>query len=352
MKLSQENIKNILIIRSGAIGDVLMSIPLAEAIRNKWTQPNTKISYLVGKWSASVLKNNPDIDEVISFDDRIIVKKNAIRAIGLANKLRKKNFDTCFILDKSWLWSAFVKLVGIPFTVGFQRNGKKAFNTINIPFSADKYELDYYLDIARALSLRIKSKKMKIYPSKADESLVKKLNISKIISKNSNKTIGIAPGGAENPGQTLPAKRWPLRNYANLIKKLAEKDYTIMLFGGKSDEHICDRLKKISQAQITSLAGKTSIQQSYLLMKNCKYFVTHDSGPMHIAAAAGLGKNLIAIFGPTSPERFAPRDATVLKPKKLPLGYNPEQDVYRSLDKSQVAGIEYAGVEDVLRIIK
>lgn len=333
------NPKKILIIRSGAIGDVLMTTPLIEVIRNKW--PKARISYLVGRWSASVLKNNPNINEIIEFDDGIIAKKNPIKAATLAAKIRKKNFDTCFVLDKSWLWSAFVKLVGIPTTIGFQRKGKKAFNKVNIPFSASKYELDYYLDIARKLKMRIKTRKMKIYPTKEDESFVKKFKIKK-------NTIGIAPGGAENPGQKFAAKRWPLRNYRNLIKKLAEKEYNIILFGGRLDAGLCDSLKNVNPEKIVFVAGKINIQKSYLLMKKCKYFVTHDSGPMHIAACAGLGKKLITIFGPTSPKRFAPGGATVLKPRKLPKNYNPEQDVYKPISSSQ---IEYAGVGDVLKKI-
>ena len=344
--------KNILMIRSGAIGDVLMTTPLVEAVRAAW--PKARINYLVGKWSSSVLKNNPCVDGVIEFDDNIIVKRNIIKALALAKKIGKMNFDTCLVLDKSWLWSLFAKIAKIPLRVGFRRKGlintMLNTNNVSIPFFASKYELEYYLDIARKLDLDIKTNRMRLYPSKDDEFVANSIIETNKAVLNNKKITGIAPGGAENPGQSLVAKRWPLENYKALVKQLVErKDTAVLLFGGSSDKEICDELEGIDTKKIISVAGKITIQQSYLLMKKCSYFVTHDSGAMHIVSAAGLGKKLIAIFGPTSPKRFAPKDATVLKPKKLPFGYNPEQDVYKSIPQSK---IEYASVGDVMRVIE
>jgi len=327
--------KNVLVIRSCAIGDVLMSTPLIEALRSAW--PDAKISYLVGKWSAGVLKNNPNIDNIIEFDDNLVVRKNVFGLLHLISILKKSQFDLCIVLDKSWLWSLFAKFTGAKIIVGFRRNHSIDLNTVSVPFSASKYELEYYLDIARKLGLEIKSTAMKIYATENDKKIASEYN--------TDNAVGIAPGGAQNPGQYLKAKRWPLKNYELLIKKLLEKNYNLILFGGKADAEICNGL---ANDVVVSVAGKTNIQQSYLLMKNCKYFITHDSGPMHIAAAAGLGKRLITIFGPTSPKRFAPPDATVLLPKSLPRNYNPDSDVYKPISPSK---IEYATVDDVLNRI-
>jgi len=71
---TKPNLAHLLIIRSGALGDVLMTTPLLRALRKGL--PHTRITYLVGKWSASVLNNNPNIDEIMTFDEEMIFNKN------------------------------------------------------------------------------------------------------------------------------------------------------------------------------------------------------------------------------------------------------------------------------------
>ena len=67
----------ILVIRSGAIGDVIMTTPLVKSIRKRF--PKANISYLVGKWSKKAVESNPNIDNIIAFDDDIVFKKKISR---------------------------------------------------------------------------------------------------------------------------------------------------------------------------------------------------------------------------------------------------------------------------------
>ncbi len=347
-----ENPENILIIRSGAIGDVLMTTPLLAGIRRKW--PQAKICYLVGDWSKAVLANNPDVDEILDFDDRIIVRRDTAAVWRLASSLKAQGFELCFILDKSWLWNLFAFRAGCRFRAGFDRDGEGFCNNLNLIFRAHKHEMEYYADLGKACGVEV-SGQPALYYAPADE--IRMAEVIKDIS--GSKLIGIAPGGAKNPGQSLPAKRWPRESYAGLCIALARDEANaIVFFGSNDDRQLCDALTDAVTSdfpyearldvrrRIFNLCGKLSIQQSYLLMQHCDWFVTHDSGAMHIAAAAGLGKKLVVLFGQTSPRRFAPKDATVLPPIKLPVGYDPEQDVYTQIAPSE---IEYASVHDVLQ---
>ena len=76
--------RKILIMRSGGIGDVLMSTPLVKAIRKKY--PKAKITYFVGNWSKDVLKDNPNINEIFSYDDMIIIGRNIFGILKLVKK--------------------------------------------------------------------------------------------------------------------------------------------------------------------------------------------------------------------------------------------------------------------------
>jgi len=72
MKLNKKEIKRILIIRLGKIGDVLLSTPLIRNLRKNF--PNAHIAYITGKRAAPILKNNPNVSEIIVSDKRIFSK--------------------------------------------------------------------------------------------------------------------------------------------------------------------------------------------------------------------------------------------------------------------------------------
>ncbi|MBI4439682.1 glycosyltransferase family 9 protein [Candidatus Woesearchaeota archaeon] len=332
-RVPPKNPKKILFMRLGGIGDILMSTPLVKNIRN--AHPNARIDYLCGDWAKIALKGNPDVDNIVSFDEQIILRRDVGKISGLCGRIRKNNYDMCFVLDKHWFFNALALCSGIPFRVGFDRFGEGFCNNIGVKYTGKKYELDYYLDLARKIGVSTKYKRM----------IVAKGDDAKKLAKN--KVVCIIPGAAINPGQKLIAKRWPKERYAELSRKLLKRGYSIIILGAKSDSGICSEIhKNIGGKNVHNLAG-IPFEKQIGVMKKCSCVVTHDSGPMHIAAAAGA--RLIAIFGPTDPERFAPRDAVVItkKPRNIQC-----YDVYGHYDKKCDMWTSRVTVEDVLRHIK
>lgn len=321
-KAIPKNLKKILVIRAGMLGDVLLTTSLVKAIRKKY--PKTKIYYLVGEWSKDILKDNKDINKLIAFDDTIVFKRKFFQVLNLIRTLRKERFDLCFVLDKSYLWNIFAFLCKIPFRIGFDREGEGFCNNLNVKFDGTKHELDYYLEICRLLDIKLEEDRedINLAISKKDEvfatGIIKKYNLE-------NKTIiGIAPGGAKNPGQEMTVKRWPKERYIELINRLIKnKKISVILFGGKDDVGLAQDIAKNTRANIVNLAGKSTIQESAALIKKCNLFITHDSGLMHIAAAVKIP--LLVLFGPTSATRFAPKNSAVIKSH---LSCAPCYDIY------------------------
>ena len=318
--------EKILVIRSGAIGDVLMSTPLLTAIRRKY--PKAEVCYMVGKWSSQALKNNPNINKIIEFEDETIYKKNLIEVLKLIEKIRKEGFDLCFVLDKSWLWGLFAWMCSIKFRIGFDRKGEGFAYNISVPFEGIKYELEHNLDLARKIGMKVVDKKMRIYYDKKDLT-----NAENFLRNNKIKNralIGIAPGGAVNPGQNFLEKKWPEKKYIELIKKILKmrKNYCIVLFGGLSDKSLLEYLKNKINSKKIIIAPLSCIQITYLLMNKCKVIITHDSGAMHIAGATN--SKIIALFGPTPSKRFAPRNSIVLEVKSKEC---PCYNIYGNYDK-------------------
>lgn len=339
-KAELENVKDILIFKTGAIGDVVMTTPFVSAIRKKF--PKARITYYVGRWSKPVLENNPNIDRIVAFDDRIIFQKRILRTILLILKIRRGKFDVCFDLEKSYLFHLLIYLAGIPIRAGLDREGEGFLNTINVPYGAITHEIDTYLNLARAVGARIPAKiKPEIFLSKKDMKFADKfLKRNKI--KKSDKIAGIAPGGAKNPGQDVSSKRWPRERYQELAARLARKGYRIIILGGPSDKDLIPYFKGYPVSMDSSLTEMAA------LMKHCKYLVCNDSGPMHIAEA--VGPKVIAIFGPTDPRKWGPygdRHAVIWKrPRCAPCYKDGRLPVCKGLEC--MYGVK---VEDVLKFI-
>ncbi len=337
-----QNPKKILVIRSGAIGDVIMTTPLLKSLRKHY--PSAEIIYLVGDWSKKIIAGNKNLDRIISFPDSVIYQKDIKGTLNLIRQLRKEKIDLAFILDKSYHWSVLAYLSNIKRRIGFNRtgpNGDEGFaNNLNINFDGSKNELDYYLDLAKIVGIKVQTEdeKTEIFLSEKDE-----LFAQEFAEKNklSPKTIGLVPGGAKNPGQELDLKRWPVEHFITLIKLLLKNqpNSNLILFGGPGDKEVSERIhsalqeQKINTKNIIDIIGKTSLHETAALMRKCQIIVTPDSGPLHIAAT-GQAK-VVALFGPTPAHRFAPKSALIFqnKPSSKPINSCPCYDVYGNYKK-------------------
>ncbi len=296
----------ILIFRSGAIGDVLMTTPLVRAVRNRY--PQAEITYLTGNWSKEAIRGNCNIDNLITFDDSIIFRKKIWKLINLVRKVRKEKFDLAFVLDKSKWFGLLVRLAQVKDRIGFDREGEGKYNTKSVSFDASRHEIDYYLDIGKMAGAKPVGRGMELQIPREDVLYVKQFLKN---NKIRGKIVGIAAGGASNPGQELLEKRWPWEKYKQLCEKMiAELGCTIVLFGGEGDMDISRSIKE-GNDRIIDVTGSMTIKQSAALMSKCDLFVTHDSGPMHMAAASGT--KVIALFGPTDPRRFLPEGALLIQ---------------------------------------
>ncbi len=326
--------KRILIMRIGGVGDVLMSTPLIRNVRRYF--PGARIDYLVGDWAKIALKGNPDVDRVIAYDESMMFKKDIGRILRLRKELKRNQYNLCFILDKHWFFNLFAFSLGIPFRAGFDRDGEGFCNNVNVKYTGEKYELEYYLDLLKRMNIDTDWKEMVI--SDGDTRYTKKLM--------QRKTITLVPGGAKNPGHTFFAKRWPKEHYVDLGKELVKRSYTVLVVGALSDAHLCKEIvKDIGSKKVVDLSG-ISFEKQIAVFKKSTYVVTHDSGPMHIAAASGA--HVVALFGPTDPERFAPRKALVITKK------SDDKICYDRFGRFQKGCDHYMAqitVEDVLKVI-
>jgi lipopolysaccharide heptosyltransferase II len=108
------------------------------------------------------------------------------------------------------------------------------------------------------------------------------------------------------PGARWANKRWPVENFAGLVRLLAEQfaDARFATLGDRKDKPLGEIILRAAPERCLNLCGQTSLPEMVEWLRFCHLLVTNDTGPMHVAAA--LGKPLVALFGPTEPRRTGP----------------------------------------------
>lgn len=271
----------ILVINIKFLGDLIVSTPGLAALREKY--PDAEIFFMLRKGFEDVLKNNPKIDRIITFDPELKTKsgkKNFWEGIKFILQIRKEKFDTVISLHPgdritllAYLSGAKTRIAPLKQSLSFLVNKKVEVEEDSISY------IDYYNKIFKKIGIAEIKKETEFYVEKDSE-----LWANNFLQENysaPNDLICLHPGASE------PTKMWKAENFALLIKKLKEIGKEILVIGGPQDENICKK--------IISLCGdKLVYYQSYkisrtaALLKHCKLFITHDTGTRHLSVALNI----------------------------------------------------------------
>ena len=290
--------KRILIFNVNWLGDVLFSTATIRNIRRNF--PGSFIACVIPSRCYPVLKGNPNLDEIIIFDedDR---HKSIFERFNFIRSLKEKDFDLVFLLHRSFSRALICRLAGIPKRIGHYTKKRSFLLTQKImpPPRDSLHRIDYYLDIIEHAGLKVEDRYTEFYFSEEDARSVREF-----LSKNSvsDKDFLVAI----NPGGNWLSKRWPKEYWAELADKLIEKfQAKVVITGGHNDHNLAEQIKARMKFKPIIACAVFNIKQLGALAKMASLFITADTGPMHIANSVGA-KKIIAIFGPTSPEITGP----------------------------------------------
>jgi len=301
---------NILVVKFGAIGDVIMATPTLRALRKRF--PKAHISLLVGEWSKEAAEGNPNLDELIVVDDAIFVKKQLLRVISLVRSLRKRKFDLVVNLHRSLAMNLFTRFVAKE-RAGFNRSGEGRFNTIRVDCAPieNLHEAQKYLEVAKAIGAPEEELEYDFYFSEEDESAARKFLADSGVDLNKDRVLGFMVGGGRNPGMFLASKQWGVDKWAELAGMVIESLGAKVVFLGDRDDYLAgEDVRARMRHKAANLCGKTTIKQAGALIGLLNLIVTPDSALMHIGAA--VGTPVIALFGPTDPKLYAPKGSCVI----------------------------------------
>ncbi|MDO8603448.1 MAG: lipopolysaccharide heptosyltransferase II [Candidatus Omnitrophota bacterium] len=287
--------KSILIVNVNWLGDTLFATPFIRAIREKY--PKSYIAVLTHPRCYGILEGNRNIDEIIIYDEKK-QHKNLLRRFSIISYLRSKNFDVAFILRKSFSRTLLLLFSKIPHRVGYRskRAGFLLTKRVDAPHK-ELHKVEYFLNIAKAMGIETKNKNYEIAIS--ENNIKNAENILRDAGVKDENFVVLNAGGNWNP------KRWPLENFARLGDGIVKKsEASIVLTGAEKDILLAEDIARLMKHKPVILCGKTDLKTLGAIFKKAMCVISNDSGPMHLAVAARA--NVIAIFGPTSPELTGP----------------------------------------------
>lgn len=307
------------------IGDTILAVPFLRNLRAAY--PDAVIDVLVGPESGKVLEGCPYVNELIAFDttkfhkyDRGEGKQRSL--LSYAWELRKRNYDTAFVLKRSLSSAILALLIGARYRIGYGTQGRSFMLTHAFPMRNDVHEVESVLDALRAAKIPIKDKHLEAWTNNEEQ-----LALAAIAPEVT------ACGGTKilvHAAAAHPDKMYPLALWADVMKQLKDKhaDATFFFTGAPRDYQLYSELEKLAGIQGVNLAGRLSLRLSIALMQNMHVAACVDSGPAHLGAAAGVP--VVAIFGPTDPVRWGPwgeAHTTVVKDLACrPCGYKKTCD--------------------------
>ena len=328
----------ILIVKLGAVGDVVHTLPSLRSLRKAF--PDAFIAWVVEEKSKDVIIGNPDLDEVIVFERKKIQRGfKSLKDIGSSirdisdflKRLRGHSFDIAIDFQTLFKSGLITYLSGAPKRIGFDkwRELNRLFTNKRVK-SVKEHVVDKYLDLVEATGVSIDPTPVKIVYSSEDaayiDDFLAKVGLAK---KHENPPAPQSPpvkggevfnipsplvgegqgeGGkkrwvALNPGASWPSKLWGGDRYAAVCDKLADAGIPVVIIWGPGEEGLVDGILESVKVR-PIVAPKTSIKQLACLLESAGLYVGGDTGPLHMAVA--MGTQVVGIYGPSDPKRNGP----------------------------------------------
>ncbi len=274
------------------VGDAVMTTPAVRAVRKNF--PQAKITILAKPWVMPVFDNNPHVDETMRYDASGR-HKGVTGLLRLSRDLKKRNFDLAILFQNAFEAALLVYTARIPRRLGFATDGRTALLTDRLyAYRALKkgHLIDYYLGIISGADLDLDGRELELVISGREQEKARTLLAG----------LGVDPAkpfAGLNPGATFgTAKRWLPERFAELSRRLyADRGVRSLLFGGSGEGALGRQIAALSGDCAVNLCGRTNLREAMALVGLCRFFITNDSGLMHVAAALNIPQ--LAIIGPT-----------------------------------------------------
>lgn len=281
--------KKILIIQTASIGDVILTTPVIENLRLKFS--NAAIDILVKKGNETLFEQHPFLHRVLIWDKTHKKYKNLLT---LLFRIRQQKYDLVVNVQRFFSTGFLTAFSHAKTTTGFKKNPFSFLFTHKIKhlFGEHVHETERNLSLISWLVPQQECT-IRLYPSAGDDAFVSRYKTTLYI------TI--------SPASLWFTKQFPKEQWIRFLQKLPS-DLTVYFLGGTVDKTLCDEIIQVSgHACSVNLAGRLTFLQSASLMQHAQMNFVNDSAPTHLCSAVNAPVTVIFCstvlhfgFGPLS----------------------------------------------------
>ncbi|HEY1465292.1 MAG TPA: lipopolysaccharide heptosyltransferase I [Terriglobales bacterium] len=302
--------KKILVVRLGAMGDVIHALPAVDALRQVF--PDAKIGWVVEERWVELLcspssglcgptsPQRPLVEAIHTVNTfrwraNLFASQTRKEIKELKRSLRAENYDAAIDFQGA-LKSAVIA------------RWSKAKQIYGFAAPREKIARRFYLQKVAATGSHVIEQNLSL----AQACTQGKLNMTTAelphdpIAENKMqgwlRDDGISRFALLNPGAGWGAKQWPAERYGHVARELSTRGISCLINFGPKEEELAKLVQRESDG--TAQPVRCSITELIALTRRAALFIGGDTGPMHLAAALGIP--VLAIFGPTDPARNGP----------------------------------------------
>jgi predicted lipopolysaccharide heptosyltransferase III len=297
-------IRSILLIQLGDIGDVVLTMP---TIRALWDNlPHSRLVVAVREKARNLLDDCPWISEVVYINkQKRALGQELVYQKAFFSRLRRNKFDLAIDLRTGTRGAILAYLCGAPYRIGrYAVDAKLWRNKLFTHLVRPEDELSQHcaehgLNILAPFDIETQNKSVELFVSSE-----KKKSVSTILQQE-NVPLGKSMVAVQ-PFSLWHYKEWGASNYVKLIDWIiAEFSRSVLIIGSADERARADDLVRRCGPGVYNLAGRTSLDELAALLTACDLLIGGDSAGTHIAAA--VGTPTVCLFGPSSPNNWAPK---------------------------------------------
>jgi len=296
--------KKILLVRTDRLGDVILSTPVATALKRRY--PHAAIAMLVNGYTREVVEGHPHIDQVLIDEGQ--------SPFALAGKLREQQFDMALALHPTVRLALAMFLARIPTRVG---TGYRLYSLLfthrvyEHRKKGERHELDYNLHLARRVGAELDQVQFHLSVSPQMEGNVAR-RLAQWGIEESDRLVVLHPGSGGS------ARNWPARHFAALVDRLTDElDAKVVVTGTAKESGLVSEVYRCAQRKPIRCDAGLPLQELAALLKRADLVIANSTGPLHLAVA--VGTEVIGLYCPIIPclpSRWGPygREDSVLMP--------------------------------------
>jgi ADP-heptose:LPS heptosyltransferase len=282
-----------------------MATPTIASLAERY--PEARIDVAVGPWARVGLAGSPRVARLVDTEGLLGARlPRPDLLLRVAARLRRGGYDGAIVLERS-LWLGLAPLLaGIPVRVGLDSGGRGAAHTIGVAVAGVRHEADLYLDCVRALGPGRLIERLEFHPDDAARASGQAA-LARAGWRGQPFAL-IHPGGGQNPGMRLLAKRWPPERFAAVASALAGRGLDSAVVWGPGDEQPAARVlaeaRRLGLAGLLELGPELTLPAVAAVARRAALHLGNDTGASHLAVA--VGTPTVVVFGPSDERRFGP----------------------------------------------